>query len=162
MRKLVALISALGLAASVAFFIASFFGATMTMAKPEILLHLGIFALFVPTVVIERSAIRRNTFFWTDFARSRPDWVMTGIKLLSLFFVVVFVLLLILTHAASPEIQNGDYVLDSHGKIVGLLTRAEYLFLKGWELRFIASAWMFAYFVLTTYWWFPMNKRQSA
>ena len=58
---------------------------------------------------------------------------------------------------ASPEIINGQYVLNNHGQIVRVLTRYEYLRLKGAELRLFASGWMFFYFVPTMYWWFPRN-----
>ena len=76
-------------------------------------------------------------------------------KILFLLFVVVFFSFLALSHAAMPDIINGQYVLNSHGKIVGEITERQYLFLKGWELRLFASGWILAYFTAMMDWWFP-------
>jgi hypothetical protein len=70
-------------------------------------------------------------------------------------------LFLRLSHFASPQIHGGDYVLNDHGRIVAVLTKTEYLVLKGWELRSFASGWMLAYFFLTMYWWFPRNAQHA-
>lgn len=42
---------------------------------------------------------------------------------------------LVQSHAASPELKNGGFVLNNHGQIVKVLTQSEYLKLKGEELR---------------------------
>jgi hypothetical protein len=72
-----------------------------------------------------------------------------------LLFVVVFFSFLALSHAALPDIINGEYVLNSHGKIIGHISERDYLFLKGWELRLFASVWILAYFAIMMHWWFP-------
>jgi hypothetical protein len=59
-----------------------------------------------------------------------------------------------LSHAASPEIINGEYVLNSHGKI-GHISERHYLILKGWELRLFASGWIVFYFAIMMHWWYP-------
>jgi hypothetical protein len=71
---------------------------------------------------------------------------------------VVFLVFLTLSHAASPEILNGEYVLNSHGKIVGHISERDYLFLKGWELRLFASGWILVYYALMMHWWFPRQE----
>jgi len=75
--------------------------------------------------------------------------------MLFLLFITVFLAFLALSHASSPEIVNGEYVLNSHGKIVRYISEREYLALKGWELRLFASGWMVFYYALIMYWWFP-------
>jgi hypothetical protein len=62
---------------------------------------------------------------------------------------------------ASPEIINGEYVLNNHGHIVRTLTRSEYLRLKAAELRLFATGWIFFYFVPTMYWWFPRDHAKG-
>jgi len=84
-------------------------------------------------------------------------WVVPTFKLLGVFFAIHFVLFLIQSHAASPKIKNGEYILDNHGQIVKVLTEREYFRLKGAELRLFATGWMFFYFVPAAYWWFPRN-----
>ena len=86
-----------------------------------------------------------------------PKWVVPAINVIRLFCMAHFVVFLVQSRMASPEIINGQYVLNNHGQIVRVLTRYEYLRLKGAELRLFASGWMFFYFVPTMYWWFPRN-----
>ena len=150
MRKVIAGLAAPGLIAGIYIFIASFFGLTMDKLGPKVfVLHLGIFALFIPLVFVERWSKGVDPF------RGKPRWVLRSMQILFLLFVVVFFSFLALSHAASPDIINGEYVLNSHGKIVGHISERDYLFLKGWELRLFASGWILAYFAIMMHWWFP-------
>jgi hypothetical protein len=159
-RRTLAIAAALSFLASMGTFVRSFFGLTIDKLGVWIFVfHGGIFLLLLPMVVVEYPAIKANAFFWKEFARGKPRWVCPGITVSFLFFVIFLVLFLVLSHASSPEIQNGEYVLTNHGDFVRVLSESEYLRLKGWELRFFASAWMCFYFILTMYWWFPRNRR---
>jgi len=110
MRKVVAVAAAPGLIAGIYIFIASFFGLTMDkLGAKAILLHLGIFALFIPLVLVERWSKGGDPF------RGKPRWVVRSMQIFFLF-VTVFLAFLALSHAASPEIVNGEYVLNSHGE----------------------------------------------
>jgi hypothetical protein len=150
MRRLMAVAAAPGLIAGIYIFVASFFGLTIDkLGGKAFLLHLGIFALFIPLVVVERWSRGVDPF------RGKPRWVIRSMQILFLLFVVAFFSFLALSHAASPDIINGDYVLNSHGKIIGHISERDYLFLKGWELRLFASGWILAYFATMMYWWFP-------
>jgi hypothetical protein len=150
MRKVVAIAAVPGLIAGIYVFIASFFGLTMDkLGAKAVLLHLGIFALGIPLAIVERWGKGVNPF------RGKPPWVLRSMQVFFLLFAAVFVSFLALSHAASPEIINGDYVLNSHGKIVGHISKRDYLFLKGWELRFFASGWIVGYYAMMMYWGFP-------
>jgi hypothetical protein len=134
-------------------FIASFVGLTMDKLGAKVfLLRLGIFALFIPLVAVERWSKGLNPL------RGKPRWVIRSMQILFLLFLVVFFTFLALSHAASPEIINGEYVLNNHRRIVGHISERDYLFLKGWELRLFASGWILGYYAMMMYWWFP---RQS-
>jgi hypothetical protein len=150
MRKVIAIAAAPGLIAGVYIFIASFCGLTMEkLGAKAFLLHFGIFVLFIPLVTVER---------WSkgvDPLRGKPRWVVRSMQILFLEFLAVFVAFLALSNTGSPEIINGEYVLNSHGKIIKYISEREYLFLKGWELRFFASGWILGYYALMMYWWFP-------
>jgi hypothetical protein len=153
MRKIIAIVAAPGLIAGVYIFIASFSGLTMDkLGGRAFLLHLGIFALAIPLVIVDRWSKDVNPF------RGKPRWVVRSIQILGLLCIALLVAFLALSHAASPEIINGEYVLNSHGKIAGYITEREYFFLKGWELRLFASGWMFAYYALMMHWWFPREE----
>jgi hypothetical protein len=110
---------------------------------------------------VEYSSVRQRTFFSKGFARGMPKWVVRSIKLLALFFAVHLVLFVTQSHASVPEIRNGEYVLNDHGKIVKTLTQSEFYKLKGAELRLFATEWMFFYFVPTAYWWFPRTEQET-
>jgi hypothetical protein len=153
MRKVMAVAAAPGLIAGLYIFVASFFGLTMNkLGARAFLLHAGIFALFIPLIFIERGSKRADPF------RGKPRWVLRSMQVLFLLFIVVFFSFLALSHAAMPDIINGEYVLNSHGKIVGHISEREYLFLKGWELRLFASAWILFYFAAMMDWWFPRQN----
>ena len=153
MRKVIAIAAAPGFVAGIYIFIASFFGLTMDkLGAKAFLLHLGIFALAIPLVIAERWSKSVNPF------GGKPRWVVRSIQILGLLCVALFFVFLALSHAASPEIINGEYVLNNHGKIVGYISERDYLFLKGWELRLFASGWMFAYYSLIMHWWFPRRE----
>ena len=153
MRKVMAVVAAPGLIAGIYIFIASFFGLTMDkLGGKAFLLHLGLFALFIPLVIVERWPKGVDPF------RGKPRWVLRSMQILFLLFVVVFFTFLALSHAASPEIINGEYVLNSHGTMARHISERDYLFLKGWELRLFASGWILAYFATMMHWWFPRQE----
>jgi hypothetical protein len=153
MRKVMAVAAAPGLIAGTYIFVASFFGLTMNkLGARAFLLHAGIFVLFIPLVFVDRWSKGVDPF------RGKPRWALRSMQALFLLFVVVFFSFLALSHAAMPDIINGEYVLNSHGKIVGHLSERDYLFLKSWELRLFASVWMLAYFAVMMDWWFPRQN----
>ena len=118
MRKVVAIAAAPGFLGGIYIFIASFFGLTMDKLRPRaFLLHLGIFALFLPLVIVERRSKGADPF------GGRPRWVVRSTQTLGLLCVVLFFVFLALSHVASPEIINGAYVLNNHGKIVGYISK---------------------------------------
>jgi hypothetical protein len=190
-RRFLVVLAGCGLAASIAAYLGSFGRMTFDNLMPwPFVLHLGVFALVVPMVVIESSSfnfktpawiwfsggrpIERGafswkgyaqgapvwgeTFYWKQFSRGMPKWVLPTIKLLGLFFFFHFILFLVQTHAASPQIKDGQYVLNNHGQIVKALSELEYFRLKGAELRMFSAGWIFFYFVPTMYWWFPGGR----
>jgi hypothetical protein len=160
MRRILGIAGAFGLSASAAAFIGSFFGLTLDkMEKWPFVLHGGIFLLFLPMVTIEYPAIKANVFFWKEFERGKPRWLHSAIYASFVLFVIIFVLFAVLSRVASPEIQNGQYVLNDHGNIIRVLSETEYLRLKGWELRMFASGWMCFYVPITAYWWYPRTRR---
>jgi hypothetical protein len=104
MRKVLAIVAAPGFLAGICIFIASFFGLTMDkLGARAVLLHLGIFAPFVPLAIVERRSKGVDPF------AGRPRWVVRSIQTFGLLCVVNFFVFLALSHAASPEIINGAY-----------------------------------------------------
>jgi hypothetical protein len=125
------------------------------MFRWAMLLHAGVFALVLPMYAVEYSAIRNSKFFGDAIWRGLPKWAVRAIQIGGLFFAAHFVLFLVQSHAASPEIVNGAYVLSDHGRIVKELTESQYRWLKGDELRLFATGGLSFYLALAFYWWFP-------
>jgi len=73
-----------------------------------------------------------ESFFWKEFSRRMPKWVVPTIKMLGLFFLLRFIILLVHNDAAKTA-----------------------------ELRMSAAGWAFFYFVSMAYWWFPRNRHTS-
>jgi len=125
MRKVFAIAAAPGLAAGISIFVASFFGLTMDrLGLPAILLHLGVFALALPLAAIDRP-LKGSTMF-----EGKPRWAVRSIQILGLLFIVIFFTFLALSHTASPQIIDGQYVLKGHGAIPVPISEKDYLFLK--------------------------------
>jgi hypothetical protein len=155
-RRGLALIAASALAASLTVYALSFVGTTMDgMFRWAMLLHAGVFALVLPMYAVEYSAIKNSKYLWDRILRGLPKWAIRAIQIGGLFFAAHFILFLVQSHAASPEIINGEYVLNNHGHIVKELTESQYRWLKGSELRLFATGWMSFYLALALYWWFP-------
>lgn len=162
LRRILALISGCGLATAIAIYIASYAGRTMDgLFRWAIVLHIGVFLLMLSMYVADPSAFRNRRFFWKEYRQEMPRWVVPAIKLLGAFFFIHFVVFLLQGHAASPELKDGNYVLNNHGHIVKMLTQSEYLRLKAGELRLFATGWIFFYFVPTAYWWFRRDDQRQ-
>jgi hypothetical protein len=162
-RRGLAIVSGCGFLASVVIYVQSYRGTTMDrIARWAIILHIGIFVLLAPLYAMEYHAVRQRSFFLKGFAREMPTWVVPGVRSLGLFFAIHFVLFLVQGYAAVPEVMNGGYVLNDHGRIARTLTQSEYFALKGEELRLFATGWLFFYFVLTAYWWFPRARQETS
>ncbi len=162
-RKSIAMLVACGLAASIIAYVGSYLGMTMD-AFPiwVIAIHMGIVIFWVPMCVLEYGSLKDRSFFWKGFSHGKPKWVVPTIKLLGLLFAVHFLLFLIESHAASPQIKDGQYILDNHGQTLRLITQSEYLHLKATELRLFATGWICFYSVSLAYWWFPRLRTQLA
>jgi hypothetical protein len=162
-RRCLALVAASALAASLIVYALSFVGTTMDeMFRWAMLLHAGVFALFLPMYVVEYSAIKNSKYLWDRIWRGLPRWAVRAIQVGGLLFAAHFVLFLVQSHAASPEIVNGAYVLSDHGRIVKELTESQYRWLKGDELRLFATGWLSFYLPLALYWWFPRRATLGA
>jgi hypothetical protein len=94
-RRILAFLAGCGLAASIVAYIGSYEGKTLdSLSFWPFVLHLGVFALLLPMFAVEYSAVRDRTFFWNEFARRMPKWVVPAIKMLGLIFLLHFFLFL--------------------------------------------------------------------
>jgi hypothetical protein len=155
-RRFLAILSLAGLAASMVVYVGSFKGLTLDrMGSWMFVLHIGIFVLLIPMYAIEYPGIRNRTFFRHELRRGKPVWAYYMGQLFGAFFLIHFILFFLVSHGAAPKIVDGKFALDNHSQITTWLTEAEFLSLKGYELRIFATGWMSFYSFAATYWWFP-------
>lgn len=154
-----AFLSACGFAASIFAYIASFSGALVDTIFPGFVpLLFGWIVLFIPMYALEYPASRAPTFFW-KFARGMPSWVAPCGTALSLIGVAHLVWVSVHSGLGVPAIQDGQYVLGSRGRILKVLTQAEYLTLAAAGLRACATIMISFYFAPMMYWWFRRKDR---
>src|SRR6266850_6252630 len=162
-RRFLAFLSACAIALSVFAYVFSFFGAPVDKILPwSLVLFLGIIALIVPIYFLEYPASRKWNWSWKEWARGMPSWVAPCFWLLELFAATHFVWFALHSGAGVPDIIDGQYVLDSHGQIVKILTREEYLSLREAFLRVVATIMISLYFVPMMYWWFRQSRPEAS
>jgi hypothetical protein len=161
--RLLAFLSACGFAVSVIAYIESF---SVSLADAIfrwwIVLVPGCMALFAQIYVLEYPASRAPTFSLKGFARGMPSWVAPCSWLLSLIVVAHFAWFALHAGQGVPEIQDGQYVLESHGRMLKVLTQGEYVRLRAAGARMFASGMILFYFTPMMYWWFRRNDRPVA
>lgn len=162
-RRLLAFLAAVGFVSCGAVYVDSYFGLNMDAIWPgAMVLHIGAIALLAPMSATEYRSGTGTAVFGRQFLRAKPKLAGSVLKLLGWLALVHFIVFLIQSHAAARSVVNDQYVLNDHGRILRVLTRTEYVRLKGAELRLFASGWLFFYFVAWVHWWFPKADSVSA
>ena len=157
MRKVIPIAAAPGFLAGIYLMGASFFVFTMDKLgmKAIFVLHLGIFPFLILLSVVEPRS--KGVDVW----RGKPLWVARSMQTLLVLFIAFFFVFLAVSHAASPDIIGGEYVLNRYGKIVAHISERDYLYFKGWQLRFFASLWTYLYYTAMMLLWFPRQHEWS-
>ncbi len=160
LRSMLAVLSTAGLIAAVSVYLASFAGLTLGPESNTAQWIIGFFAgvavLCLPMVLVEYDgALSDRKLFWRRFAESRPKGSILALKISGAVALVHSILFAVLTRDGSPDVIQGQYVLNQHGTVQRVISEMEYLSLSGWEVRFFASFWSYFYLFVTLYWWFP-------
>ncbi len=157
-RRLLACLSVCGLAGSVIVYVQSFSGAKEDNSRRwEVLLGIGAFAVGMPIHFLQQAPSQKWRFYW----KGLPVWASLCNYLLVLTVVAHFVWYHSQGGSGVPAIMDGQYVLDSHGRILKVLTQAEYVTLKEALLRIFATLMSTCYFMPMMYWWFRRNPQQA-
>jgi hypothetical protein len=161
-RGVFAFLSACGFAMSVFAYAGSFSGALVDTLFPWFApLLLGWIVLFAPVYALEYPASRGASFFW-KFAHGIPSWAAPCGMVLSLIGVAHLIWFGVHSGLGVPAILNGQYVIDTRGRILKVLTQAEYRSLRAAGLRAAATIMVSFYFAPMVYWWFRRSRKQVA
>lgn len=133
MRRLALYFSSVCLALSLVVNVASYFG--ISLLEELVFLHFGIFVLGIPAAVSAKNRKIKKAPWWPPSASLRalteggPAWGPRALVAAHVYALVQFVALLVLSHAGTPSIRDGKYILHSHGRLIRELTETEY----GWQ-----------------------------
>jgi hypothetical protein len=126
-----------------------------------------LFAVFIVLQIFivfhHNASTGRWRWYWNELTRGKPAWVAFFYYLLMATFAGHFIWSIHENGPGVPAIIDGQYVLDSNGRIFKELTEQEYLRLRSLDLRTFAMLFIFFYFVHAVYWHFqnddgPVNQ----
>jgi hypothetical protein len=121
----------------------------------------GAIAVSAPLAFFEHRSLRARTY-WRDSARAMPLWARATGKAFWLIAMAHFVWFFFSGYQGSPTIQpDGQFVINSHGRILKVLTESEYWTVKAAELRFLISLIMAVCISTMMAWWFPSAKSKA-
>src|SRR5215469_3887386 len=158
-RRLLAVLSACGIAIGIVAYLESLAGATIDDMLPW-MIALGIRAVALYILIIAREPLSRHdrSFFRKGFARGMPAWVAPCVNLFWFVALGHVVWFYVRSGHGVPVIKNGQYLVSNRGRVLRVLTQPEYVALKAGELRLFAALMIACYVMPTLYWWFPRGQ----
>ena len=121
------------------------------------LLHIGIFIVWLPIVLdlkkneelqeYQKSEMlnRMNPIgFFKIIFKETPTW-MTIIAGAGFFYAIINFLLFFASHGGTPDIKDGQFILQNHGQLIKTVTEQEYYHYKANEVRGFSGHWIFFY-----------------
>lgn len=153
-QPLIALVAFAGFSLSMFFHMATFFCAQFVQSTLlNGLLHFGILPIFFYYVIRSQKYDRRRAM--KLLLQPLPPLGRIMIYILFAYIIVNFVLFIYLSEGGSPEVQDGTYILRSHGTLIRELTEKEYKWQLMYRLRGFSGHWMLFYLIPALYFWRP-------
>lgn len=117
------------------------------------LLHLGVFVVFIPSVIVQNRRQNANGGGSTanrprkrDPFEGMPRWIRTTAGVLFIYAMVNFGLFVFQMQGSPHQIHSGGgYELRNHGKLIRTITPAEYQHYRALEVRGASGHWMLFY-----------------
>lgn len=152
-----------GLCLAVAAYFACFFKG---FADRTTVLTLSIFILWgavvVPMFLRDYYSLQDRTIFWNGVPGIMPKWSVTTLRLLVIILIAHLVWSLARCRDGLPGIIDGQFVLESNGRIFRVITSAEYFSLHDALLRESALSLVYFYFVPAICWWSQRNQKHGS
>jgi len=123
-------------------------------------LHVGLFAVFVPMVLVSRRILGRRPTMrqWRELLPG-PIALMCGA--LFIYALVNFLVSLRELDEGSPAVRGGQFVLQEHGRVTPV-SAARYEAAKATQLRMFSGHWMFFYFLPFSFFAFGLAPRTGS
>ena len=151
LRLLFGAAAAIGFVASLLVHIAALLGVDVAAHFSGVwLLHIGIFAVFIPFVLFSRQNLGSQSSL-LQIATTFPRVVTILGATIFAYAIVNFMLFMAATEAGNPTIQDGKYLLLNHGKLIREISLGEYSAFKANEVRGFSGHWLLFYYVPAAY-----------
>lgn len=121
------------------------------------ILHIGIFVVWFPTIFdireneelteyLQSKLLNRiNPFgFFKILFKYAPTW-LTVIAIVSFIYAFINFIFFFFTQEGTPLMENGQYILQQHGKFIKIITEQEYHHYNASELRGFSGHWLAFY-----------------
>ena len=132
---------------------------TESMFSWSIVLFAGIFANIVAVYAVEWPRLDGLRLTRGQLMRDMPRWVNWWEIALAIMLVAHFLWMVREAGLGVPAIVDGQYVVESRGRILEVITESDYIHLKCIEFRIGAVLFLAIYFSLTMYWWFHKSRK---
>jgi hypothetical protein len=121
------------------------------------LFHIGVFAVWIPLIFNLRNNELLMSYQRSDFLQKmNPNWLfkivfkntppwMTAISVGGFFYVFVNSILGETFQNGTPQIKDGQFILQNHGDLIRILTEHEYHLYKANEIRGFSGFWIAFY-----------------
>jgi hypothetical protein len=130
------------------------------------LLHLGIFVVWIPTIfeirkrqqLEQKHSLTKNnplSFFKVMFSRT-PKW-LTIVAIVGFIYAIINFSLAFLSQTGTPDIKDGQYILQNHGQLIRIITEQEYHHDQANEARGFSGHWI-AFYGIALAVLFPFGK----
>ena len=147
LRLPVATLAFLGLVSSLVVHVAAVCGVDLSSTHPQVwALHVGVFVVFFPFVFASRRVFG-NKRTWTQMKEAYPRWLVGAGVVLMAYVMVNFAWGMWALDGGSPDIRDGQYVLQQHGQVIRTLSADDYRGYKAWEVRMFSGHWLIFYFM---------------
>ncbi len=172
MKKLIFYFAVIGWALGLTVHLLSLADFDTTAKYPFIwLLHAGIFIVWFPAVynlskseelkTFRQSATLTNSLgFYKIVFRHTPRWLII-IAAAGFVYTIVNFMLFMVTQHGSPDMKDGHYILQDHGKLIKILTEHEYHHYRANEVRAFSGHWL-AFYGMAAALLFPYTKREDS
>lgn len=166
MKKALFYIAAGGWLISIVVHLLAFGGVDVQDGAPFVfVLHLGIFVVAIPTLImlkVKQSTLPKTLrrFSLVNEFQQAP-WAVKVLAAAGFVYAIINFGLFMFAYPGSPSIHDGQYVLMNHSEVIRTLTEAEYHPARARELRAFSGHWIAFYGVFAAM-LFPPRKEEEA
>jgi hypothetical protein len=150
----------------------SVFGIDVTEQVPYVwFLHLGIFVVWIPTILYLNKNEELKTFkesgmlnqmnpfgFYKIVFKQTPNWLAV-IAVGGIFYAFANFMLFMGSEIGTPDIEGKKYILHNHGQLIKTITEHEYHHYKANEVRGFSGYWI-AFYGLAMAILYPFSRPQ--